>query len=88
MEALLRFAQAEGDADAIRKGTEILEMAGKATEAALLGQDADPHERDGDTSPAAGRGDSEKFLSALPTSKQSQLRGQAVEDIAPTSWRT
>jgi HEAT repeat protein len=82
MDALLRFAQAESDTDTIRRGTEILEMAGKATEAALLGQDADPQGVVGTLARLLEEVTPEKFLSALPTSKQSLLRGQSAEEIA------
>jgi len=82
MEALLHFAQAEGEADALQKGTDILEMAGKATEAALLGQSTDPREVVGTLARLLEEVTPEQFLSALPTSKQSLLRGQSTEEIA------
>ena len=58
------------------------EMAGKATEAALLGQSTDPQEVVGTLARLLEEVTPEQFLSALPTSKQSLLRGQSAEDIA------
>jgi HEAT repeat protein len=82
MDALLRFAQTEGEADALQKGTDILEMAGKATEAALLGQSTDPQEVVGTLARLLEEVTPDQFLSALPTNKQSLLRGQSAENIA------
>ena len=77
-----------GEADAHEKGTDILEMAGKATEAALLGQTTDPQGVVGTLARLLEEVTPEKFLSALPTSKQSLLRGSRPRRLPPTWWRT
>jgi hypothetical protein len=82
LEALLQFAGMERESGALLKGHEILDVAGKATEAALLGQTTDPQGVVEALSRLVEEVTPESVLSALPMGKQAALRGRPAADIA------
>ena len=83
LDALVRFAQMErASSDALPDGKEILALAGKATEAALVQQTADPREVVDALAQLLRQVPPEHLLSALPIGKQAELRGRPAEDIA------
>lgn len=63
-------------------GKEILALAGKATEAALLQQTADPREVVAALAQLLRQVPPEHLLSALPIGKQAELRGRPADDVA------
>ena len=83
LDALFRFAQLErASSDALPDGKEILALAGKATEAALLQQTADPRAVVDALAQLLRQIPPEHLLSALPIGKQAELHGRSAEDIA------
>ena len=83
LDALLRFAQLErASSDALPDGKAILALVGKATEAALLQQTADPREVVDALAQLLRQIPPEHLLSALPIGKQAELRGQPADDVA------
>jgi hypothetical protein len=83
LEALMRFAQMErASSDALPDAKEILALAGKATEAALVQQTADPREVVDALAQLLRQIPPEHLLSALPSAMQTELRGRPVDDLA------
>lgn len=82
IDVLLHCAQVERAFSAPPSGTEILELAAKAAETAFLDQATDPKEIAGALARVLEEVTPERFLSALPAGKQSELRGRPVDDLA------
>jgi hypothetical protein len=82
IDVLLHCAQVERAFSAPPSGTEILELAAKAAETAFLDQATDPKEIAGALARVLEEVTPERFLSALPAGKQSELRGRPADDLA------
>jgi hypothetical protein len=82
LDVLLHCAQVERAFSAPPTGTDILELAGKAAESAFLDQAVDPREIAGALARVLEEVTPERFLSALPAGRQSELRGRPADDLA------
>jgi HEAT repeat protein len=85
LESLLQFAKeggAAGEAISFPKGKEILEMATRATEAAVGDETADPRTVITQFAQLLEEVSPERLIGALPPARQEELRGHPADDVA------